>query len=262
MASESGEIGLLPITGTPWTGVRYGCTTRHGGISGGEWESFNLGLHAGDDRAAVLENRRRLRAVLPEEPFWLEQVHGSVVADADAARPDVGPGGSVYVPPRADAAVTERPGRVLCIMTADCVPVVIGDTQGRVLGAAHAGWRGMAAGILEATVDTLKMRLPNASWRAWVGPCIGQRHYEVGDDVRLALLGGDPDASRFFAEGSVPGKWQADLAGLACHRLQRAGVAFVEHSGLCTYARSDLFYSYRRSAVTGRMATLAWIEPL
>ena len=246
------ESGLIPITGLPWQGVCYGCTTRHGGVSAGPWASLNLGLHTGDDECAVHENRRRLAAALPGEPFWLQQVHGIHVVEA----------GSTVLPPRADAAFTTQPGCVLAIMTADCAPVVIADTHGRVLGVAHAGWRGLVAGVLDSTLAALRARLPSAAgWRAWVGPCIGQAGFEVGDEVRLAFTGADPAAAAFFVTGVRPGKWQADLAGLVCHRLAALGVQNVEVSGLCTFGRADLFHSYRRAAVTGRMATVAWLEP-
>jgi len=189
-------------------------------------------------------------------------VHGIFVADADAGVDSgAGDGVSVGPPPRADAAITLRPGRVLAIMTADCAPVVIADLQGRALGLAHAGWRGLAAGVLEATLAALRARLPGAVWRAWIGPCIGQARFEVGDEVRRAFVAADPAASRYFALGGADGKWQADLASLARHRLDMLDVYSVETSGLCTFDRADLFYSYRRSAATGRMATLAWLEP-
>lgn len=252
MASERHQMTLLPVRGAEWAGVRYGCTTRQGGVSGGAWASFNLGLHAGDERPAVIENRRLLAASLPGEPFWIEQVHGCEVADADA------PG---VASPRADAAVTMQPGRVLAIMTADCVPVVIADMEGSALGVAHAGWRGMASGVLEATVAALKARCASEAFRAWVGPCIGQSNYEVGEEVRRAFVGVDASTARFFRAAAVHGKWQADLAGLASHRLRQIGVQFVEVCGLCTYQHERLFYSYRRAPVTGRMATLAWLEP-
>ncbi len=256
MASDRPELALLPIRGSQWAGVRYGCTTREGGVSDGAWASFNLGLHTGDERGAVIENRRRLAASLPGEPFWLEQVHGCVVADADV------PTQADVAVPRADAAVTMQPGRVLAIMTADCVPVVIADMQGRALGMAHAGWRGLAAGVLEATVQALTAKCAGGVWRAWVGPCIGQRHYEVGDELRHAFVDADAATARFFSAETLPGKWQADLAGLARHRLEMIGMYSVEVAGLCTYEHAGLFYSYRRAAETGRMATLAWIEPL
>lgn len=257
MAGLEHGAALLPVSGAPWRGVRYGCTTRRGGVSVGVWASFNLGMHTGDDPQAVRENRRRLAAALPAEPFWLEQVHGTQVADADA--PQWHAGTSL---PRADAAITSETGRVLAIMTADCVPVVMADIEGRVLGVAHAGWRGLAGGVLEATLAAMQQRLPAAvAWRAWVGPCIGQARFEVGEEVRQAFVDFHPDADKFFLPGRYAGKWMADLPALACQRLEMAGVYGAELSGLCTYDRDDLFYSYRRSAGTGRMATLAWLVP-
>ncbi len=264
MARVSESPDLFPITGSPWTGIRYGCTTRYGGVSGGQAQSLNLGLHTGDDPQAVHENRRRLRAALPSEPFWLEQVHGVQVADADEPRKAgmaVSCVGGAFGFPRADASVTTRPGRVLAIMTADCLPIVIGAIDGTALGVAHAGWRGLAAGVLESTLAALKSRRPQVpAWRAWIGPGIGQTHFEVGEDVRTAFVTPDPETSIHFAPGRKPGKWQADLASLACHRLERMGVHLIEPSNLCTYERAELFYSYRRLSTTGRMATVAWLE--
>lgn len=246
--------GAVPlIQGRPWQGVRYGCSTREGGVSEGPWASLNLALHVKDDPAAVLENRRRLGALLPAEPLWLDQVHGTDVVDADTWQGETSP-------PRGDAAVTTQRGSVLAVMTADCIPVVIADTEARALGVAHAGWRGLAAGVLENTLAALTRRVPQASWRAWIGPCIGQPRFEVGDEVRLAFVEQDADTASCFTEGRMPGKWQADLAALARHRLARAGVAEIEISGRCTYDRADLFFSYRREPVTGRMATVAWLE--
>lgn len=284
MAKLKTEPPLLPISGAPWPGVRYGCTTREGGVSTGPWQSLNLASHVGDDPEAVRENRRRLAAGLPGPPVWLNQVHGAdVVEIVDTPSLRYQPCGSVLakaplraegeeggashpadaacVPPRADAAITLCPGVVLAILTADCIPVVLADVDGRALGVAHAGWRGLAAGVLEATLAALKARLPEArAWRAWVGPAIGQASFEVGDDVRIAFVDTDPAASAYFAAGRKAGKWQADLAGLARHRLETMGVHGIELSGLCTYERADLFYSYRRSAASGRMATLAWLQ--
>ena len=270
---------LLPIHGTAWKGVRYGCTTRGGGVSSGPWKSLNLALHVGDDADAVHENRRRLAACLPGEPFWLEQVHGTDVIEvkdtsyirlvrqaASASGVSDSPQGEQpweaadLLRPRADAAITTCPGVVLAIMTADCIPVVMADSEGRALAVAHAGWRGLAAGVLEATLAALRLRLPQATWRAWVGPCIGQASFEVGDEVREAFIGQDAAAAAWFAAGRKPGKWQADLAGLARHRLEMMGVYGVELSGLCTFERDDLFHSYRRSTVSGRMATVAWLQ--
>ncbi|NLC36126.1 MAG: peptidoglycan editing factor PgeF [Alcaligenaceae bacterium] len=263
------QSASLVLHGAPWKGVSYGCTTRAGGVSAGPWESLNLALHVGDDPLAVQENRRRLAAGLPAEPFWLEQVHGRGVVEVTGpftAQPAGGGAllqgeGAANTPPQADAAITTQPGVVLAIMTADCIPVVMADAHGRALGVAHAGWRGLAAGVLEATLAALRARLPEASaWRAWIGPCIGQQSFEVGDEVRVAFTEQDPDAQQYFTAGRQAGKWQADIAALARHRLLTIGLYDVEVSGLCTYQRADLFYSYRRSAASGRMATLAWLH--
>lgn len=245
---------LAWVTGAAWKGMRYFCTTRSGGVSSGALASLNLARHVRDDIANVDENRRRLAALLPGEPVWLEQVHGVQVFDADA------PGHDGQCP-RADAALTTLPNRVLAIMTADCLPVVICDVDGMALGVAHAGWRGLAAGVLENLLAKLREKHPRASvWRAWIGPAIGQPHFEVGADVLQAFVQADPACRQFFAVGGQEGKWLADLPGLARYRLHRAGVNDVQASGHCTYAQADLFYSYRRDAASGRMATLAWLE--
>jgi len=245
------SAGLPVVPGPGWPGVACFCTTRAGGVGAAPYDTLNLGLKAGDDPATVAENRRRLRAGLPGDPFWLAQVHGSRVLDADADLP----GG------QADAAVTARAGRVLAIMTADCLPVVLSDLDGRVLGAAHAGWRGLAGGVLENTLDELRRRHPRArGWRAWVGPGIGPEAFEVGEDVREAFAPGGPQALAAFApRPQARGKWLADLPALAELRLRRAGVEQVSLSRLCTVQHRELFFSYRRDGRTGRMATLAWL---
>lgn len=245
---------LIPVTGSTWQGVRYGCTTRAGGVSREPWGPLNLGLHVGDDVDHVMENRERLSQQLPQEPYWLDQVHGTTVVTVKA-------GPKPQTPPQADAAVTLEPGVVLAIMTADCLPVVIADVDGRALGVAHAGWRGLAAGVLEKTFTALQSLRPQSQgWRAWVGPCIGLNNFEVGEEVRAAFLSADDAVSQYFSAGIKPGKWQADLAGLARHRLERIAGYGVEVSGLCTYDCDKLFHSYRRSRVCGRMATVAWLE--
>ena len=259
--------GMPVATGDEWPGLGYFTTLRlskeegaegrsaaghAAGASAAPYDTFNLGEHEGDEARAVAVNRERLASMLPDAPLWLKQVHGVDVFDADA-----GPSGGA--PPEADAAITSVRGRVLCIMTADCLPVVLCDLRGSVLGAAHAGWRGLAGGVLENTLAAMQARAPaDSRWRAWVGPAIGQQAFEVGEEVRSAFVGPDAAAARFFAPGR-PGKWQADLAGLAEHRLKRAGIHEVQASGLCTHARTDLFYSYRRDGPTGRMATVAWL---
>ena len=265
MADVRPYTRLLPISGSDWPGVAYGCTTRQGGVSTAEWRSLNLGAHTQDDPDAVVENRRRLTSVLPGVPLWLTQVHGTSVFDADAS--EIIEGGLLAkkrvdgLEPVADAAITTQPNRVLAIMTADCAPIVLADLEGRALAVAHAGWRGLAEGVLAATLEALAERLPQAvGWKAWVGPCIGQAAFEVGDDVYEAFTSKDPISVQHFLPGRMPGKWQADLAGLACHQLDKLGVQNVECANVCTFEREDLFYSYRRSACTGRMATLAWLS--
>lgn len=241
------------LTGLPWAGVRYFCTTRETGSSAAPWDGFNLALHVGDAPEAVAANRARLGQSLPAEPLWLDQVHGSDVWDADTE-----PAGFT---PKADAVVTMQKGRVLAIMTADCLPVIIADERGTVLGAAHAGWRGLAAGVLENTLTQMRLRAPDASgWRAWIGPAISQARFEVGEDVRDAFLSQNADLAMYFAADPVRGRWRADLPSIARHRLFCAGVRQVECSGLCTYADAQRFYSYRRVSPTGRQATLAWLS--
>lgn len=228
--------------------VRALVTTRAGGVSLAPYGSFNLATHVGDAVEAVAENRARLRRILPAEPRWLEQVHGVTVADAD--RP--------AVVPRADAAVAREVGVVCAVLTADCLPVLFCDDTGSVVGAAHAGWRGLAAGVLEATVA--RMGVSPASLLAWLGPAIGPAAFEVGGEVREAFLRIDPGADVAFVSAAAPGKWMADLFGLARRRLMRAGVARVYGGGLCTYADATSFYSYRRDGVTGRFASLVWCD--
>jgi len=261
-------------SGAPWRGlaavvpdwpapppVRGFVTGRAGGVSTGAWGlhgdrpgGLNLGARCGDDPAAVGENRRRLAAVLPAEPVWLRQVHG---VDVHVA---IG-GGAVGDEPIADAAVTDRPGVVLAVLTADCLPVLFADSRGRAVGAAHAGWRGLAAGVLERTVQAMRALLPDdAQVLAWLGPGIGQAAFEVGDEVREAFLAGDPGSGEAFEPGARPGKWQADLYALARRRLAHAGVHRVDGGGFCTWTDSERFWSYRRRAEGGRMASLVWIE--
>lgn len=259
------------VSGLPWPGVHYFCTTRVGGTSAGAWSSLNLGLRAGDDAARVALNRQALRARLPGEPAWLRQVHGADVFDADsgvvirAGADETAiclPSGREGDVAAADASITTQPQTVLAIMTADCLPVVIASADGLALGVAHAGWRGLAQGVLENTLAALRRRLPGAAaWRAWVGPGISQAHFEVGLDVYQAFVAHDATAAMYFADKEPGRKWLADLPSLARHRLVRAGIDHVELSGACTYACPEQYYSYRRDGVTGRLATVAWLAP-
>lgn len=222
-------------------------TTRSGGVSLAPYRSLNLGTHVGDHPDAVAENRARLRAHLPAEPCWLEQVHGVEVVDA--AR--------VEGVPRADAAISRQPGVVCAVMTADCLPVLLCDQSGSVVGAAHAGWRGLHAGVIEATVRA--MGVAPSGLMAWLGPAIGPRAFEVGDEVRSAFVQEDAQAARAFAPAGEPGKWLADLYALARLRLMRLGVEQISGGEACTYSESERFFSYRRDGVTGRMASLIWL---
>ncbi len=228
--------------------LRAVATTRAGGVSGGAWAGLNLGDHVGDDPAAVAINRARLQAALdlPAPPHWLRQVHGTAVTI---------PGRQA--PAESDAAVTREPGCVLAILTADCLPVLFAERNGSVIGAAHAGWRGLAAGVLEATLAAMDCR--PADVLAWLGPAIGAAAFEVGDEVRSAFLEADPGAGAAFT-ANARGRWQADLAALARRRLGASGVTRVYGGEPCTHADPMRFYSHRRDGRTGRMASLIWIE--
>jgi YfiH family protein len=225
--------------------VRAFVTTRAGGASVGPYAGFNLGLRTADDPAAVAANRAALRALVPGEPVWLKQVHGSRVVDADAPP----------AAPEADAAVARNPGTVCAVLVADCVPVLLTDRAGSRVGIAHAGWRGLAGGVVENTLR--EMQRPPADLLAFLGPGIGPRAFEVGSDVRDAFVGVDPGAESAFV-AHRPGKWLADLFALARRRLARAGVSRVFGGGLCTWSDPERFFSHRRNPVTGRMAAVIW----
>jgi hypothetical protein len=239
-------IGWLEADWPVPPGVSVISTYRTEGVSAGIYTSLNLGDHVGDSAADVLENRRRLVAAarLPAEPLWLKQVHGVEVRDAD--RPMPGP---------ADASVSRERGRVLAILTADCLPIMLSSDTGEVVGAVHAGWRGLSAGVIERTIDA--MGLPGGRLKAWLGPAIGPQHFEVGAEVREAFLAADPEASTAFRLNER-GRFMADLYALAKGRLRRAGVHRIFGGGLCTYAEPQRFFSHRRDGTTGRQATLIW----
>ncbi len=223
-------------------------TTRAAGFSIGPYHSLNLGDHVGDDPQRVHSNRERLRqaAGLPAEPCWLRQVHGIDVVDAA----DVEPGST------ADGSFTSEQNNVCVVLTADCLPILLCDRRGTTVGVLHAGWRGLAAGIVEAGVA--RMGAPGASLLAWLGPAIGPAVFEVGDDVRDAFVGADPKAASAFT-ANPRGRWLADLYRLARRRLERQGVTAIYGGEYCTYTQADLFYSYRRDGATGRMASLIWL---
>ncbi|HET9105665.1 MAG TPA: peptidoglycan editing factor PgeF [Steroidobacteraceae bacterium] len=246
----SGPDTIVPDWPAP-AGVRAAFTLRSRGVSLPPFDTFNIAAHVGDEPRAVAENRALLRASLelPSEPVWLEQVHGHGVVELD------GPA-SVGSPGPADAAVTGSPGRVCAIQVADCMPVLFAAPDASAVGAAHAGWRGLAGGVLEATVRAMKT--PPGELLAWLGPAIGQAHFEVGDEVRAAFLAGDPGAAAAFV-ANPRGRWQCDLYALARRRLAAMGVSSVHGGGWCTYADSGRFFSYRRDGRCGRMAAVIWI---
>jgi purine-nucleoside/S-methyl-5'-thioadenosine phosphorylase / adenosine deaminase len=198
-----------------------------------------------------------LRRWLPDDPVWLAQVHGTSICDADAERAR----GRSELRPQADGAFARTPTTVCAVLCADCLPVLFTDIQGRVVAAAHAGWRGLAAGVLEAALGA--MRVPPANVLAWLGPAIGPRSFEVGADVLDAHCVADPGAAECFAPHR-PGKWLGDLYALARRRLTRSGVHAIYGGGRCTFSEPELFHSYRRdgASTTGRMATLIWISPV
>jgi hypothetical protein len=226
--------------------VRALVTTRAGGVSGGKFASLNLSAHVGDDPRCVARNRAILCACLPAEPAWMKQVHATTVIDPEQATPET----------EADAAVTRRPGSVCVVMTADCLPVFLSDRAGRAAGIAHAGWRGLAAGVIESVVQALGV--PPSEMIAYLGPGIGPLRYEVGEEVRRAFVDKDPGAAPSFVP-TRDGKCFADLYALARRRLAAAGVSEVYGGGFCT-ASDERFFSFRRDRTTGRMASLLWLE--
>jgi len=238
--------GFIPDWPAP-ANVRSLQTTRHGGISVAPYDSLNLGDHVGDNPFAVARNRLLLNRLMPSEPVWLEQVHGTQVVNADLAS----------CRPCGDAAVARRPGSVCVVMTADCLPVLLCDEAGTVIGAAHAGWRGLCDGVIEATVR--EMNVAPEKLLAWLGPAISQPAFEVGAEVRAAFMAKDPQAASAFVPG-VDGKWQADLYHLARRRLQMLGIERIYGGEFCTFRDPQRFFSYRRDGITGRMGSFIWLE--
>ncbi len=229
--------------------VRACCTTRRGGSSRPPYDELNLGLHVGDDDASVRRNRARLVADLglPAEPDWIRQTHSTrvVTLERDAGRD-------------ADAAITREPGRVAVVMIADCLPILVASRDGGEVAAIHAGWRGLAAGIVEAALASIESAPAELS--AWIGPGISRAHFEVGDDVRDAFAARLDTVSAYF-EPHGAGHWLCDLPGIAAHLLERAGVGEVGRAPHCTHRDRGRFFSYRRDGVTGRMAAMIWIDP-
>jgi YfiH family protein len=235
------------------SGVRTAFTRRGGGVSGVPWDTFNIAAHVGDEPADVAANRLRLRELLAltAEPCWLNQVHGVKVCNLDSA---------ADFPVTADASIASIPGRICVVMVADCLPVLFASRDGQKVAAAHAGWRGLAAGVLEQTVTALGV--PGGELSAWLGPAISAENFEVGDDVRAAFVDADPGAAAAFVP-NARGRWQADLVGLARRRLARLGVTDVSGGQWCTFGDRERFFSHRRdghlhNGKGGRMAALIW----
>ena len=228
-------------------------TTRNGGVSTGALATMNLGRLADEPSQTLSENRRRLAAFLPAEPRWMHQVHGTAVAVLGATREST--------PPVADAAITRKSGVVCAVLTADCLPVLFADRHAKAVGVAHAGWRGMASGVLERTVAELTaVGTRPEDLLAWLGPAIGPAAFEVGADVRDAFVAHDADAAVHFTRGAA-GKWHADLYGLARQRLAGCGIDVVGGGGFCTKTDAARFYSWRRDRNGGRIAALVWLAP-
>ena len=279
---KSPSLVNIPVIIPDWPApakVRALQTTRSGGNSSAPYHSLNLGTHVGDAPLVVARNRNALNTLLPSEPVWLEQVHGTRVANADAAN----------CREIADACIATKRGGVCVVMTADCLPILLCNTQGTVVAAVHAGWRGLAAGVIEATVQAMQnsvsqqLALQPLQLMAWLGPAISQTAFEVGAEVRDCFVAQNPDTAAAFtpspprggvqpvlslskegegksAERSAPEKFHADLYALARLRLQALGITQIYGGDHCTYRESDTFFSYRRDGVTGRMATFIWLE--
>lgn len=259
-AERSGAgASALPVLRPDWSAPSHVvalCTTRAGGVSAAPYDALNLGLHVGDDANDVRENRARLvaRLGLPSAPFWLAQVHGTRVVRVDAAGPERDG--------EADGAWTDVAGRVVAVLTADCLPVVVTDAAGTRVAVAHAGWRGLAGGVLDAALAPFSA---GAELHVWLGPAIGPRAFEVGADVREAFIERDPAHEAAFVPRDTPGKYSADLYALARRELERGrptGAVHVSGGDRCTVTEAERFHSHRRDgARSGRMATLAWLRP-
>ncbi|BDU38397.1 peptidoglycan editing factor PgeF [Vibrio nigripulchritudo] len=228
--------------------VKAVSSTRVGGVSSSPYRGLNLGTHVGDDERLVEENRNRLisKASMPTSPVWLNQTHSTLIVNLVEPTDNILDG---------DGAVTNQSGIVCSAMTADCLPVLLTDSQGTQVAAVHAGWRGLADGILEEALSHF-----SGNVMAWLGPAIGQNAFEVGEDVRSAFSDVLPRAVDAFSAGELEGKWFADMNQLATQRLNKEGVSRIFKSELCTYSDPQRFYSYRRDGITGRMASFIWLE--
>lgn len=258
MTDAAGNI-LQPDWPDMPVGVGALVSLRHGGASQAPYDDgaggggLNLGSHVGDDLISVQRNRQQLSSWLPAPPVWLSQVHGTVVLDAATVDPGAGP-------PAADASFTIAHQVVCAILTADCLPVLFCDRAGTIVAAAHAGWRGLAAGVLEQTVAAMRSAGANQIL-AWLGPAIGPTAFEVGAEVRAVFIAIDPAlACAFVAIPARDGKYLADIYQLARLRLRHAGVNAIAGGGFCTYSDARRFYSYRRDGTTGRIASFIWLR--
>jgi YfiH family protein len=234
--------------------VRALFTTRNGGAGEGPYATLNLGDHVGDDPETVSRNRMLLREILPSEPMWLKQVHGKDVLNADHD--------GCVLPCRADASFSFRRDRVCAVLVADCLPILVCDQGGTLVGAIHAGWRGLATGVVERAISEMRgYGQANPRLMAWLGPAIGPNHFEVGDEVREAFIARDKQSAQAFRRHSAlqPSKWLADLFVLARLSLDRAGVTEIYGGEECTFSNPERFFSYRRDGYTGRMAGLIWL---
>ena len=243
---------IIPDWNAP-KNVKAFASTRFDGCSTGAYQGLNLGMQVGDDASLVESNRAWLKqqSKMPTDPVWLNQTHSTDVVTV------LEPVANVL---DADGAYTTATGVVCSTMTADCLPVILTDTKGTQVGVVHAGWRGLAGGILENAVAKFSNLDSDNPIIAWLGPAIGKDAFEVGNDVLDAFVRFDPQAKLAFKAKSEPDKWLANMSQLATQRLMKVGVTSVTDSNLCTYANSDAFYSYRRDGITGRQATFIWLE--
>ena len=250
---SSAHLNLLDWQAPP--GVQAMITNRHGGVSQAPFDSLNLGLHVGDDPKCVHQNRQSLGARLPAEPIWLNQVHGSTIFNANTWN-------AIDVP-EADGVVTNQVNRVLAIMTADCLPVLLANQTGSVIGAAHAGWRGLVSGVIERTVEAMRdldyQNQASHPIQAYLGPAIGPQAFEVGAEVRDLFLTHQPQDAKHFIQLEKKDKYLANLYGLAISRLNALGILLIEGGQECTY-QNQHFFSYRRDQRTGRMGSFIWIQ--
>ncbi len=244
------DIGWIAADWPAPAHVHAGVTTRTGGASIGTYQGFNLATHVGDQAESVSANRKYLvnSLHLPAEPAWLTQVHGSHIITLSDSPADT----------LADGSYTRANNQVCAVLTADCLPLLLCDVDGREIAAVHVGWRGYCAGIIDSALSAFAARGKNLL--AWMGPCISAACYEVGDEVRQACLAAHGIAAAFTAADHRSGHWQADLGLLVKHSLNAGGVTRIYESGLCTFSNPEQFYSYRRDGNTGRIASLIWMD--